>query len=80
VIFSQSSTGMEERVIKSRFRREVEWEESTARVHRTAVNVGKPPYEQITVFLLDHPDAVKMLGCGQGKIVGRTEKPGIFTV
>jgi hypothetical protein len=70
---------MEERVIKSRFRREVEWEEPTARVHR-AVNVGKHPYEQVAVFLLDHPDAVKTLGCGQGKIVGRTEKPGVFTV
>jgi quercetin dioxygenase-like cupin family protein len=36
---------------------EVEWEEPTARVHR-AVNVGKQPYEQVTVFLLDRPDAV----------------------
>ena len=36
---------------------QVEWEEPTLRVHR-AVNVGKQPYEQVTVFLLDHPDAV----------------------
>jgi len=36
---------------------QVEWEEPTARVHR-AVNVGKQPYEQVTVFLLDRPDAV----------------------
>jgi len=36
---------------------QVEWEEPSARVHR-AVNVGKQPYEQVTVFLLDHPDAV----------------------
>lgn len=36
---------------------QVEWEEPSARVHR-AVNVGKRPYEQVTVFLLDRPDAV----------------------
>ena len=36
---------------------QVEWEEPSARVHR-AVNVGKQPYEQVTVFLLDRPDAV----------------------
>ena len=34
----------------------VEWEEPSCRVHR-AVNVGEQPYEQITVFLLDHADA-----------------------
>lgn len=33
---------------------QVDWEEPSARVHR-AVNVGKTPYEQITVFLLDPP-------------------------
>jgi hypothetical protein len=31
--------------------------ETSARVHR-AVNVGKQPYEQVTIFLLDGPDAV----------------------
>ena len=36
---------------------QVEWEEPSARVHR-AVNVGKQPYEQVTVFLLDRPDAM----------------------
>jgi quercetin dioxygenase-like cupin family protein len=36
---------------------QVEWEEPTDRVHR-AVNVGGQPYEQITVFLLDRPDAM----------------------
>jgi hypothetical protein len=36
---------------------QIEWEEPSARVHR-AVNVGKQPYEQVTVFLLDRPDAV----------------------
>ena len=36
---------------------QVKWEEPSARVHR-AVNVGKRPYEQFTVFLLDRPDAV----------------------
>lgn len=30
---------------------QVEWEEPTGRIHR-AVNVGKQPYEQVTVFLL----------------------------
>lgn len=36
---------------------QVEWEEPSASVHR-AVNVGKQSYEQVTVFLLDRPDAV----------------------
>jgi quercetin dioxygenase-like cupin family protein len=36
---------------------QVEWEEPTERIHR-AVNVGKQPYEQVTIFLLDRPDAV----------------------
>lgn len=36
---------------------QVDWEEPTERIHR-AVNVGKQPYEQVTVFLLDRPDAV----------------------
>jgi hypothetical protein len=35
---------------------QVEWEEPSARVHR--VNIGRQPYEQVTVFLLDRPDAV----------------------
>jgi hypothetical protein len=43
---------------RSRSRRvRFEWEEPSARVHR-AVNVGKQPYEQVTVFLLDNPNAV----------------------
>ncbi|HSA80226.1 MAG TPA: hypothetical protein VLE23_05345 [Geminicoccaceae bacterium] len=36
---------------------QVDWDEPTARVHR-AVNVGKQPYEEVTVFFLDRPDAV----------------------
>jgi quercetin dioxygenase-like cupin family protein len=36
---------------------QVEWEEPSARVHR-AVNTGRQTYEQVTIFLLDHPDAV----------------------
>ena len=36
---------------------QVDWEEPSKRVHR-AVNVGKELYEQVTVFLLDRPDAV----------------------
>ena len=36
---------------------QVEWEQPSARVHR-AGNVGKQPYEQVTVFLLERTDAV----------------------
>jgi quercetin dioxygenase-like cupin family protein len=36
---------------------QVDWEKPSERVHR-AVNVGRQPYEQVTVFLLDRPDAV----------------------
>ena len=36
---------------------QVDWDEPTARVHR-AVNVGTDPYEEVTVFFLDRPDAV----------------------
>ena len=36
---------------------QVECEEPSARVHR-AVNIGRQTYEQVTVFLLDRPDAV----------------------
>jgi quercetin dioxygenase-like cupin family protein len=36
---------------------QTEWEEPSQRVHR-AINVGQKPYEQITIYLLDRPDAV----------------------
>ncbi len=36
---------------------QVDWDEPTDRVHR-GVNVGSLPYEEVTVFLLDGPDAV----------------------
>jgi quercetin dioxygenase-like cupin family protein len=36
---------------------EVDWDEPTDCVHR-GVNVGKEPYEEITIFFLDHPDDV----------------------
>jgi quercetin dioxygenase-like cupin family protein len=36
---------------------QVDWDEPSARVHR-GVNVGELPYEEITIFLLDHPDDV----------------------
>jgi quercetin dioxygenase-like cupin family protein len=36
---------------------EVWWDEPTDRIHR-GVNVGAQPYEEVTVFLLDRPDAV----------------------
>lgn len=64
---SQSSSAADVPLIENRDRAEsqrvevragqVDWEGPTARVHR-AVNVGRQPYEQITVFLLDRPDAV----------------------
>ena len=36
---------------------QTEWEEPSSRVHR-AINVGHKTYQQITIFLLDRPDAV----------------------
>ena len=36
---------------------QVDWDEPAERVHR-GVNVGSLPYEEITVFFLDRPDAV----------------------
>jgi Recombinase zinc beta ribbon domain len=36
---------------------QVDWDEPTDRIHR-GVNVGRQPYEEVTVFLLDRPDAV----------------------
>ncbi len=36
---------------------QVDWDEPTDRIHR-GVNVGEQPYEEITIFFLDHPDAV----------------------
>jgi hypothetical protein len=36
---------------------QVEWEEPSTRVHR-AVNMGRHPYEQVAIFLLDQSDAV----------------------
>ena len=35
---------------------QVDWDEPSDRVHR-AVNVGELPYEEVTVFFLDRPDA-----------------------
>ena len=34
-----------------------DWDEPTERIHR-AVNVGEQVYEEVTIFLLDRPDAV----------------------
>jgi quercetin dioxygenase-like cupin family protein len=36
---------------------QVDWDEPTERPH-WAVNVGPVPYEEITVFFLDHADAL----------------------
>ena len=33
------------------------WDEPSDRVHR-GVNVGDDPYEEVTIFFLDRPDAV----------------------
>jgi quercetin dioxygenase-like cupin family protein len=40
---------------------QVDWDEPSDRVHR-GVNVGEQPYEEITVFFLDRPDAVPQPG------------------
>ena len=40
---------------------QVDWDEPGDRVHR-GVNVGSLPYEEVTVFLLDQPDAVPQPG------------------
>lgn len=36
---------------------QTDWEQPSSRVHR-AVNVGQKTYQQITIYLLDRPDAV----------------------
>jgi quercetin dioxygenase-like cupin family protein len=36
---------------------QVDWDEPTDQVHR-GVNAGALPYEEVTVFFLDRPDAV----------------------
>jgi quercetin dioxygenase-like cupin family protein len=36
---------------------QVGWDEPSDRVHR-GVNVGQQPYEEVTIFFLDHPDDV----------------------
>lgn len=40
---------------------QVDWDEPTGRVHR-GVNVGEEPYEEITIFFLDHPKDVPQPG------------------
>jgi quercetin dioxygenase-like cupin family protein len=40
---------------------QADWDEPSERVHR-GVNVGEEPYEEITVFFLDRPDAVPQPG------------------
>jgi hypothetical protein len=35
----------------------VDWDEPTERIHR-GVNVGAQPYEEVTIFFLDRPEAV----------------------
>ena len=36
---------------------QVDWDEPTDRVHR-GVNIGEEPYEEITIFFLEHPEDV----------------------
>jgi quercetin dioxygenase-like cupin family protein len=35
---------------------QADWDEPSDRVHR-GVNVGQQPYEEVTIFFLDHPNA-----------------------
>lgn len=39
---------------------QVDWDEPTDRIHR-GINVGEQPYEEVTIFLLDHPGDVPQL-------------------
>ncbi len=41
---------------------QVDWDEPSDRVHR-AVNVGSRPYEEVTVFFLDHPGDIPQPTC-----------------
>ena len=57
---------------------QVDWDEPTARAHR-AVNVGEQPYEEVTVFFLDRPEAVPQPAddapvCAD-TVLGRAGKP-----
>jgi quercetin dioxygenase-like cupin family protein len=36
---------------------QTDWEEPSSRIHR-AINVGQKTYQQITIYLLDRPDAI----------------------
>ena len=36
---------------------QADWDAPTARLHR-AVNVGGATYEEVTIFFLDHPEAI----------------------
>lgn len=36
---------------------QVDWDEPTDRIHR-GVNLGEEPYEEVTIFFLDHPGEV----------------------
>lgn len=45
---------------------QVDWDESTDRVHR-GVNVGREPYEEIAVFFLDDTDANPQPGVSEDK-------------
>jgi quercetin dioxygenase-like cupin family protein len=40
---------------------QADWDEPSDRVHR-GVNVGEQPYEEVTIFFLDRPDAVAQPG------------------
>jgi quercetin dioxygenase-like cupin family protein len=35
---------------------QVDWDEPTDRIHR-GINIGKQPYEEVTIFFLDRPGA-----------------------
>ena len=62
VVLSGSRLAIEDRESGERYEFDVapgqaDWDEPSDRVHR-GVNVGARPYEEVTVFFLDRPDAV----------------------
>ena len=54
---------------------QVDWDEPTDRVHR-GVNVGVEPYEEITIFFLDHPGDVPQPGRNSQVLAGQQSTRG----
>jgi quercetin dioxygenase-like cupin family protein len=53
---------------------QVDWDEPGELVHR-GVNVGEQPYEEVTVFFLDRPDAVPQPIQEGGRAIGGRQVP-----